>query len=187
MDAGGGQHLTVVQGEKGSISGDAVGERGEMGDIGKLGRQQGRGDVGIGIAVEYAGTDFFVKIRYYQILPGIQGFAAPQGPVVPPEFPDADAVSGGDGSHRFAGMHRVDLTGGTDNQRLPYGQRAAGRYLVVRRQTGGIDAVIGGDSIDGFPGLHYINGHKCITSYGETMRRAGGLGHGFSRGCLERF
>ena len=156
---GSGEESVILQLEQIAVGGDPVGERGQIGEIGKLRIQKGHINVGVGITVEGGGAQGLVKVGDHQDLSGLEGCSAAQRPVVLPEAADCGAVCLRDGSQGLPGPDSVDLAGKADHQSLSHRQGAAGGHGVVRGQAGGIDAVGFRDGADRLAGLDHMDRH----------------------------
>ena len=128
---GRGQQLVVTQRDQTAFGCDAVGEGGQMGQIGQLLLQHDLGDEGVGIAVHRQGAPVFLLERDHQLLSRLQGGLTQQKVVVPQQGLDRGAVAPGDAEEGFAGGHGVGLGGEEHHQRLAYRQLSGLRQLIL--------------------------------------------------------
>ena len=106
----------------------------------------------------------------HQLLPGLKGGIAAQGPVVPPQLPEGNAVALGDGIQGLSRLHGVDPPGKTDHQGLAHRQLSPVN-AVICRQPDRVHPVSGGNGGHGLTGLYHMDRHIRLLSAAGTANR----------------
>ena len=158
LEGGAGQRL-VLEGDQ-VVPVEAVGEGGDLGQVGQGGPEQAPADVGIGVGVDGERPSGPGGVFHHDMLSGVNQVPALKARVVAQQLGHSGVVHLGDG---VQGIPRPDGVGQfrvLDHDGLPHHQVGGVGQLVVLDQPLHGDAVLLGQPVHGVAGLDDMDVHN---------------------------